>query len=322
MTSHRSVLPLIFSFSLALPLMTAASAEARQCKESQHVSLGALSSDSKQAADIVDTAVAAGSFKTLVAAVQAAGLVDALKSEGPFTVFAPSDEAFAKLPAGTVESLLKPENKAKLQAVLAYHVIKGNVASSELPKIPAAATLNGQRVDFSSRNGKWLVDDAVIVQADIACTNGVIHVIDAVVLPSSDTLADVASSAGTFNTLLAAAKAAGLVDALKGDAPLTVLAPTDEAFAKLPAGTVESLLKPENREALKSILTYHIVADRAYSTDVLKGKQAATLQGAKVQFSAKDGVVMVNDATVIRADIDASNGVIHVIDTVLMPPTK
>lgn len=321
MSNHSSVLPVLVSFSAVFSLITVDHAEARQCQGSQQVSLGAMSPDPKKA-DIVDTAVGAGSFKTLVAAVQAAGLVDALKSEGPFTVFAPTDEAFAKLPAGTVESLLKPENKSKLVAILTYHVVKGNVASKELPKVPAAVTLNGQRIDFTTKNGKWFADEATITKTDIACTNGVIHVIDSVILPSTDTLADVAGSAGTFNTLLAAATAAGLVDALKADEPLTVLAPTDEAFAKLPAGTVESLLKPESRETLKSILTYHIVAGRAYSTDVLKGKQAATLQGGKVKFSAKDGIVMANDAKVIRADIDASNGVIHVIDTVLMPPTK
>jgi uncharacterized surface protein with fasciclin (FAS1) repeats len=133
--------------------------------------------------DIVDTAVAAGSFKTLVAAVEAAGLVETLKGTGPFTVFAPTDEAFAKLPAGTVESLLKPENKAKLQAVLTYHVVPGKVLAADVVKIDTAKTVNGQRLAVSAKNGTVMVDNATVVKTDILTSNGVIHVIDAVMLP-------------------------------------------------------------------------------------------------------------------------------------------
>ena len=132
--------------------------------------------------DIVDTAVAAGSFKTLVAAVQAAGLVEVLKGEGPFTVFAPTDEAFAKLPAGTVESLLKPENKEKLVAVLTYHVVAGKVMAKDV-KDMQAKTVNGKELTFKVSAGGVMVDNAKVVKADIAASNGVIHVIDTVVLP-------------------------------------------------------------------------------------------------------------------------------------------
>jgi transforming growth factor-beta-induced protein len=133
--------------------------------------------------DIVDTAVAAGSFKTLATALQAAGLVDTLKGPGPFTVFAPTDEAFAKLPAGTVENLLKPENKAKLQAILTYHVVSGSVASSEVVKLKSAKTVNGQSVSIKVANGGVSIDGANVVKADIKTSNGVIHVIDSVILP-------------------------------------------------------------------------------------------------------------------------------------------
>ncbi|MDO9527012.1 MAG: fasciclin domain-containing protein, partial [Gemmobacter sp.] len=132
--------------------------------------------------DIVDTAIAAGSFTTLVAAVQAAGLVDTLKGEGPFTVFAPTDAAFAALPAGTVEDLLKPENKDKLTAVLTYHVIPGKVMSTDLSEGLKAATVNGAEVTITLDGGAK-VDGAVISAADVAASNGVIHVIDAVILP-------------------------------------------------------------------------------------------------------------------------------------------
>jgi uncharacterized surface protein with fasciclin (FAS1) repeats len=133
--------------------------------------------------DIVDTAVAAGSFKTLVAAVQAGGLVDTLKGAGPFTVFAPTDEAFAKLPPGTVEDLLKPENKAKLAAILTYHVVAGKVMAKEAMKLHEAKTVNGEELMIKTSMGSVMINDAKVVKTDIVCSNGVIHVIDTVLLP-------------------------------------------------------------------------------------------------------------------------------------------
>ena len=132
-------------------------------------------------------------------------------------------------------------------------------------------------------------------------------------------IVDTAVSAGSFNTLVAAVQAAGLVDALKADGPLTVFAPTDEAFAKLPEGTVESLLQPENIDQLKAVLTYHVVSGKVMSTDLSDGASASTLQGSDIGIKIADGTVSVNNATVTSADIKTSNGVIHVIDTVLLP---
>jgi len=133
--------------------------------------------------DIIDTAIAAGSFKTLAAAVGAAGLVETLKGPGPFTVFAPTDDAFAKLPAGTVESLVKPENKAKLASILTYHVVAGKVTAAEVTKMASAKTVNGQSAKISTTGGKVLIDAATVTTADIMCDNGVIHVIDTVIMP-------------------------------------------------------------------------------------------------------------------------------------------
>jgi uncharacterized surface protein with fasciclin (FAS1) repeats len=134
-------------------------------------------------ADIVDTAVAAGDFKTLAAALQAAGLVETLKGKGPFTVFAPTDAAFAKLPAGTLDSLLKPENKQKLAGILTYHVVAGNVKAADVVKLSSAKTVNGQSVTIKVADGKVMVDGANVVKTDIAASNGTIHVIDSVLLP-------------------------------------------------------------------------------------------------------------------------------------------
>lgn len=133
--------------------------------------------------DIVDVAVENGSFNTLVAAVQAADLVDTLKGEGPFTVFAPTDEAFAKLPSGTVESLLKPENKDQLVAILTYHVVSGKVMAADVMKVDSATTVNGQSIMISSKDGKVMVDNANVIVTDVEASNGVIHVIDSVILP-------------------------------------------------------------------------------------------------------------------------------------------
>ncbi|MEM6688225.1 MAG: fasciclin domain-containing protein [Planctomycetota bacterium] len=274
-----------------------------------------------RSADIVDTAVAAGQFKTLAAAVGAADLVETLKGPGPFTVFAPTDDAFASLPAGTVESLLKPENKAALSGILTYHVVSGAVKAEQVVSLTGATTVNGQRVDISTEGGVK-VDNANVVKTDIICDNGVIHVIDAVILPADKNLVETAQAAGSFSTLIAAAQAAGLVEPLVGEGPLTILAPTDEAFGKLPEGTVSNLLKPENQQKLADILKYHVIPGRVYSDAALGAGKGMTLQGAPVQFKATDSGAMVNEATLVATDLDASNGVIHVIDSVLMPPPQ
>ena len=263
--------------------------------------------------DIIDTAVEAGKFKTLAAALKAADLIETLKGKGPFTVFAPTDEAFRKLPKGTVESLLKPENKQKLADILKLHVVPGRLTAANVSAKPKAATVQGTDILFSASSKGVKVDLANVLKADITATNGVIHVIDSVLLPKD--VVDIAAVAGQFNTLLAAAKAAGLVEALKAtDVELTVFAPTDEAFSALPAGAVDNLLLPANRERLAAILKYHVVARPV----ILTNRTFSTLQGDSLQVVAA-GPAMVGEARVILPDIKATNGVVHVIDKVLMP---
>ena len=271
--------------------------------------------------NIVETAVAAGSFKTLAAALGAADLADALQSKGPFTVFAPTDEAFAKLPAGTVEELLKPENKSKLQAILKYHVVSSDIPLSKALSAKSAETLQGDVVNIRFEKGKVMINQASLQTADVNTSNGVIHIIDQVLLPPApkNDIAGVAKKAGQFETLLAAAEAAGITDALTGSKPLTVLAPTDEAFAKLPKGTVASLLKPENKSKLRAILLYHVVPGSVSAGDALNAKAAKTLGGQKVNFAIKNGKFLVNESNILSTDIKADNGVIHVIDQVLIP---
>ena len=267
-------------------------------------------------ADIVDTAIADGRFTTLVAAVQAAGLVDALKGEGPLTVFAPTDDAFAKLPAGTVEALLAdPEALAN---ILLYHVAEGRMMASDVVKMDKVAMLQGKSAVVSQDMGKVMIDNAEIIISDILTSNGVIHVIDSVILPKND-IVETAVADGRFTTLVAALQAADLVETLKGEGPFTVFAPTDEAFAKLPAGTIETLLQPENLDQLKNILLYHVVSGKVMAADVVQLDSAETVLGQNVTIKVTDGKVFVNDAEVVITDIETYNGVIHVIDSVLLP---
>ncbi|MFN7036272.1 MAG: fasciclin domain-containing protein [Bellilinea sp.] len=274
---------------------------------------------------IVDIAVADGRFTTLVAAVQAAGLVETLAGEGPFTVFAPTDEAFAKLPAGTIEELLKPENKQQLTDILLYHVVAGKVMAADVVNLSEAETALGEKVAIKVEDGKVFVNDAQVIITDIEASNGVIHVIDTVILPPSMTaeapkdIVDIAAADGRFTTLVAAVQAAGLVDTLKSEGPFTVFAPTDEAFAKLPAGTIEALLKPENKQQLTDILLYHVIPGKVMAAGVSDGLIADTALGTSVFFKLDMGKAYINEAQIVLTDIEASNGVIHVIDTVILP---
>ena len=272
-----------------------------------------------KAPTLVEAAQAAGNFSTLLAAAKAAGLVDALSGEGPLTVFAPTDEAFAKLPKGTVEHLLKPENKAALKTVLLHHVVSGDVSLPALLRSPRLSTLAGQRLQVSTEGGALRAGAVGVASAGLRCENGVIHVVDAVILPELRDLVTVAVEAKTFGTLVAAAKAAGLVDALTGDQSLTVFAPSDAAFAKLPEGTVANLLKPENKDALKRILLHHVVQGRVYADAAAAAGKAPSLAGTELAFGYADGLT-VNGTAIAASDVVARNGVIHVVDAVLLPP--
>ena len=272
--------------------------------------------------DIVTTAVKAGKFETLAAALKAAGLVQTLQGKGPFTVFAPTDDAFAKLPKETLAHLLKPENKAALVRVLTYHVAAGKSTAAQLGRHPRLTTVSGQGVRPQHRDKELFVNDSRVLTADIVCSNGIIHVIDTVLIPNSDDILKTAAKARTFRTLGAAVKAAMLEEALKGDGPFTVFAPTDDAFAKLPKETLASLLKPENKATLGRILRYHVVQGRKDSVAVLASRSLVTLAGPSVHVNkSKDGVA-IDKSRLVKTDIDAANGIIHVIDTVLMPPEE
>ena len=270
---------------------------------------------------VVDIIVNSTEHDTLEAAVIAAELADDLSGPGPFTVFAPTDAAFAALPSGTIETLLA-DPTGTLAQILLYHVVGGQALSTDLSNGQIIATLQGQTVEVTINAEGVFINDAQVTVADITATNGVVHVIDAILLPPAPqpttTVVDVIVNSDVHNTLEAAVVAAGLVETLSGTGPFTVFAPTDNAFAALPAGTVETLLA-DPTGTLTQILLYHVVGAQALSTDLTNGQTVVTLQGQAVTVTINAEGVFINNAQVTVADIVTSNGVIHVIDAVLVP---
>ena len=287
--------------------------------------------------DIVSNVVNAPNLTTLVTAVKAADLVATLQGPGPFTVFGPDNDAFAKLPAGTVETLLKPENKEQLVDILTYHVVSGKFVVADLKDGQELKTVQGGNLKITKVGSTTMVNGAKISTADVLQSNGVAHVIDSVLSPSQSTAMvggasmfankDIVSNvvnAPNLSTLVAAVKAADLVATLQGPGPFTVFGPDNNAFAKLPAGTVETLVKPENKATLTKILTYHAVAGRFLIQDLKDGQVLKTVQGGTITVIKSGNTVTLKDesgaiANIVTPDVIQSNGVAHVIDTVLTP---
>jgi len=284
--------------------------------------LGASASSASRAAgdkDIVQTALAAGQFTTLASLVTKAGLADTLATGGPFTVFAPSDAAFAKVPKATLDALAA--DPAMLKSVLLYHVVPGRVAAADVVKLSSAKTLQGSSVSIKVVDGAVFIDGAKVTTPDVAATNGVIHVIDTVLIPktapAAKNIVQTAVAAGQFKTLASLLTKAGLAGALQGKGPFTVFAPTDAAFAKVPKATLAALAK--NKAKLRAVLLYHVVKGKVDAAQAMMLKSAKTLNGKSVAIRVSGGKVMVGGATVTKADIATSNGVIHVINKVLIP---
>ncbi|MBX9623104.1 MAG: fasciclin domain-containing protein [Gemmataceae bacterium] len=299
--------------------------------------LSAPAADTAPKADILASLAGAGNYKTLVNLLVATDLADALKAGGPYTVLAPSDEAFGKLPKKALADLLRPENRDQLKAVLLYHVVPKkngfNVSNGEPGRDYPFATLNGAKVVVRVDGDAFTVNGVRTRGQTVGLPNGAFVALDGVLLPPAkgeatsdaepaarNTIPAVAKKAGMFKTLLAALSAAELAEVLDGDGPFTVFAPTDEAFAKLGGDTVKSLLKPENRRRLVAVLKYHVVAGKVSAQQAAAAGTARTLQGGAVKVTIKDGRLTINQSGVVKSDVAADNGVIHVIDAVLTPP--
>jgi len=258
--------------------------------------------------DIVETAIAAGTFTQLAAALTAADLVDDLQGPGPFTVFAPTDDAFDAFEAANPGVLagLTPD---QLIGILTYHVVSGEVMSTDLNDEGVATTLSGSPVIFDLTGGAK-VNDANITTADIEAENGVIHVIDTIILPPADDIVATAIAAGSFTSLAGALTDAELVDDLQAAGPFTVFAPTDAAFAALSA--------VPSGQALIDVLLYHVVSGAVGSGDLTAGDVPTLLDGESLTVALESGV-QINGANVTMANILTKNGVIHVVDAVLVP---
>merc|ERR1719426_56616 len=295
-----------------------------------------------QGQTIVDIAVGNDAFTTLVTAVQAAGLGEALSSTGPFTVFAPTNEAFAALPDGALDTLLG--DKDALTEVLLYHVVEGKVLAGDLPDFLSSGTLlDGQQIELVSDSSGVTVNGANVITADVEASNGVIHVINEVLIPegvlnsdtASNTIVDIAVATDATSTLVQAVLAAdpAVIETLSGPGPYTVFAPTNDAFAALPDDVLNELLA--DPDSLTKILLYHVVPGKAESKDIPKYFEAETLLEQEMVLergygnswwcnwfdfvSCSETVTINKDASVVIPDVFADNGIIHVIDEVLIP---
>jgi uncharacterized surface protein with fasciclin (FAS1) repeats len=265
--------------------------------------------------DLASVAKSAG-LNTLLAAVGKAGL--ALPNE-PVTIFAPTDAAFAALPKGTLEKLLRPESRTTLRTILLQHVVAGTQGSADVLNQRALKTLAEQQlaVDFA----KQTIGGANLVATDVPFDGGIVHVVDKVLLPETKSIADIATASDQLKTLVAALQAAGLVPQFGAEnGPWTVFAPVDSAFAKLPKSTLESLLKPENRNQLTSILGLHVVPGRIAARELLQKQKLITLLSAPIEAKLVDGKLTVGGAGIVAADIQAANGIVHLVDKVITEP--
>ena len=269
--------------------------------------------------DIPSNAAGTGIHDSLVAALDRADLVATLSGDGPFTVFAPTDDAFTA--AGIdLDSFNTDDEIATLVDILTYHVLAGAVNSSQVTDGMTATMLNGDDVTFSVTDGTVMIGDATVTTADVMASNGIIHVIDMVLMPPSDLvdIPTVAQGTGIHDSLVAAVIQAELLTTLQGEGPFTVFAPTDDAFTA--AGIdLAALDTDEGKATLTDILLYHVVSGSVASSALADGMIATAVNGDDLTFTVGQSV-MVNDANVILADVEASNGIVHVIDKVLMPP--
>jgi transforming growth factor-beta-induced protein len=285
-----------------------------------HVIDGVLLPGAPPTQDIVEIAAATPDLNTLVTALTEADLVSTLQGPGPFTVFAPVNDAFADLPDGVLDALLEEDNEDILAKVLTYHVVSGRILAGDLVDGQTVTTVEGSTLTIDLDGGAT-VNGVAITQTNIEATNGVVHLIGGVLTQNLD-VTDVARVRG-FDTLVAALGAAGLVDDLQGDGPFTVFAPTEDAFADLLEELDVTAAELLAREDLGDILTYHVVSGEAFAADLSDGQELTTLQGGTLTVQIEDGTVSLvganNTVNVVIPNVDASNGVIHAIDAVLLP---
>jgi|GEM_PF-994771 len=265
----------------------------------------------KTALNIVETAKKAGKFRILAKALQKGNLLSALQKKGPFTVFAPTDKAFSRVPKKLLNQILK--DREKLRKILTYHVIAGRYNAKRILQKQAWKTISGHALPIT-RSGAVRVGKAKVLQTDIKCSNGVIHVIDRVLLPPADLL-DVIEKTGKMKTFLKLVQVAGLRSQLRQSKSLTLFIPTDKAFGRLPKKAVAALLR--NPERLRAVLRYHVLPGKKKASSLLRAFRAKTAEGSSISLG-----LTVNGFRILTTDLSAHNGVIHVLDGVLIPKIR
>jgi len=264
-------------------------------------------------------------LSTLVTAVVAANLQGTLSSVGPFTVFAPTNEAFANLPAGVLAGLLK--DIPQLTKLLLYHVVNGKVLASDLKNGESVKTVEGENLKVTITGDTVFINQATVEVPNVMATNGVVHIINAVLMtpaptpapPATMNIVQLAQATTDLSTLVTAVVAANLQGTLSSVGPFTVFAPTNEAFANLPAGVLAGLLK--DIPQLTKLLLYHVVNGKVLASDLKNGESVKTVEGENLKVTITGDKVMINTATVKVPNVMATNGVVHIIDAVLMIPT-
>lgn len=291
--------------------------------------------------DFVDNFKKVPSLSKLLTATDAAGLTETLRG-GPYTVLAPDNDAFNKLSAGTLDNLLKPENKKQLTDILTNHIIAGAFRAQDLQNDQEITTLNGAKLKVTRDESGIKIGSSKVIVPDVVQKNGVAYVIDTVLIPentgaklttvggvSVSSEKDFAENLGlvpTLTTVAAAVEAGGLSSTLKTDGPFTIFVPSNSAFTKLPAGTVENLLKTESRSQLISILTYHVIPGKLMIADLKDGQEITTISGAKLKVKIEGTKISIiggtssNVVTIETGDVVQKNGVAHIVDAVLFPP--
>jgi uncharacterized surface protein with fasciclin (FAS1) repeats len=279
--------------------------------------------DRWSAPNLVEQLERDGRFSTLLFALETANLKETLATGGPFTLLAPTDEAFAQVPAETLEAVLA-DPEGLLTQILLYHVISGRESSYRLLRQVTPVTLQGDAVVVVREHRQVLVNGNQVVDANNRASNGIYHALDGVLLPPSEptpvnSIVDILALDGRFNTLLFALDEAGLTETVATGGPFTLLAPTDEAFAQVPAETLEAILAdPEG--LLTQVLLYHVIDGKQKARTLYYNRETETLQGQTVSVSYSHWKLQINSATVLSYDVHAPNGVIHMIDEVLVPP--
>jgi uncharacterized surface protein with fasciclin (FAS1) repeats len=279
---------------------------------------GERASSTKPRKSIVEALRSSKGLRSFAKLVDAAGMATVLEAEGPFTVLVPTEAAFANLGEGAFDRLVEQQDRDRLRTIVSNHILRGGLGAADLADRSGVRSLADRRLAVEHKFGVLTVGRAAIKAANIPATNGIIHTISGVLQPVESDLMTVAGKVGPYATLIELIESAGLRDSLAGKGPYSLFAPTNRAFERLPAGTLDRLRDPAHRKELIELLRRHIVPGRIYAEDALRAGRLTNLNGEVLSFRLMDGRETLAGAHVYETNVDAGNGVLHAIDRVLV----